>query len=160
MICQNCQHENDIKDKFCSYCGKSLTEEQKFEQLKERSREMAFMPTASRPSQLSQWLNERPARYKAYPALAIIKGIYAVIGWLLVIGSLLDLALTPQSLEGGAPHTTRYIVSGLAVFIGFVCIASSEVFRLMMDMAENADRQSILLTMLYHKLSDKPKEKI
>ncbi len=43
---------------------------------------------------------------------------------------------------------------------GFVSIALSMWVKLMLDLQDNADRQSILLTMLYyHRLSEKVQEK-
>jgi hypothetical protein len=157
MLCPKCHHDNDIKDKFCSYCGTSLMEEQRIERLKEQSRQVAA--------------SGQRIGHRSSPAL-FSSGLIGFFGWmaffigmaslLFGIGMLFQrsttpavsamLQLPPMAVVGEhIPTNFELFVNDLtapivlrwalwSIFAGMVMIACGDGLKLLTDLQERLNR--------------------
>ena len=178
IACSRCQAQNEDSSLYCIKCGERLPavdHQMLAEQLKERSRQLARENRSPAPLDI---LRDFPQPYKKnYPALSFISAILLTIGFVLCAGGLVGFGwvlINPNDAAGyietqpGDPRNVDITpltaalasggnifiasISGVAIYLGITSVAMAEALKLFMDLQENADRQSILLTMLLKKV--------
>ncbi len=164
MLCPNCKTDNDIKNKFCSRCGASLSEVQHDELLQEQSRQIAMRSQRSTLQIWEQAVNQQLPRYKYFPLLTTLKIVLLLCGFLLIIsscvGTIISLNLSDNAFRDIDSllniNTDIYRVILAAVFgawfpVGLGLITLSELISVALNVSENSDRQSMYLLMLYNR---------
>lgn len=120
--------------------------------------------------------NDEPElhEYKSYPTLSIIAQLVKFLGWLSIVVGIFLFFICIINVAPGIRRMLSDVISGNEsifiayllglfvvapsyIFIGLLLIAGGENIQLFIDLQENADRQSILLSLLYHQAKAKGK---
>jgi hypothetical protein len=153
-MCAHCGGRNHKDNRFCTRCGNTLSESAVILD------EIEYFKRQPRKDDEIE-LHE----YKSYPTLNIIAEVLKVCGFLAIVAGIILMYIFVLKLfagyESGYVHDLQLSISISelvitligslsALLIGLFMIAAGESIQLFIDLQENADRQSILLTMLYY----------
>ena len=155
--CPNCGSGNSIESSYCFKCGTRLVTEEEaiLNQIKD------YRPAPSqltdRISSLKRMMEYSPPGFHNYFSLMIIMGATLGIGVLLMIGGGVGIgsALAKPYPSNPTEITNRTLIivaSAGGIVIGFMLIAYGQYLKLLMDLQENADRQSIALHGIFNVL--------
>jgi len=131
--------------------------EEEVERLKEQSRQLAFDNYEPLPlplEKLENILKRFPPNFKSYSYLKFLNFLFGGTGIVL-------LFLSIGIVSTGYKEDVLVVAVIIFIFLfplGCICLALIPILVLMRDLQENADRQSILLTMLYDLMSKKAKK--
>jgi len=166
-MCNHCGQRNHKDNRFCSRCGSALSESavilDEIEYVKRHPREQDDEPEAH--------------EYKSYPVLNFVAIILKIGGCLMLAASLVLFVISITRIFGLGSTTVMthdsvkiigwetsswqvlifFISSLFSFFIGLLLVFYGEIIELFMDLQENADRQSILLSLLYYREKGKTK---
>jgi hypothetical protein len=142
MFCFKCRKLNTDDSSHCVYCGASLN-------------------GAVHITETERSLFENLTKEKEYRALSLVSDVIGFIGKLLIALSvvwaiILLIGLVAESfysdvLPLGISQISTAILlipPFVAFFAGIIWIAIAELIRLFIDLQRNADRQSIIMTLI------------
>ena len=158
-ICPNCGQRNYKDDRFCSRCGNAIDD------IAIIIDQMEYAKLQPKPNEENK-LHE----YKDYPMLSAITVLLKILGWLSIIAGVILFSFSIMNVLPGVRHLPieftngnliegfyffgwllgMFIASPFYVFIGLAFVAGGESLQLFIDLQENADRQSILLSLIYY----------
>lgn len=163
LLCPECGERNHITSRYCTRCGEALNDAAVI------LGEMDNVKRQPRPQQNDAL--DLP-KFKSYPVLGTIAQMVKFIGWLTIVAGIILFFICVSYVAPGVRFLPKDMSSGNGLFfligifilspsyilIGSLMIAGGESIQLFIDLQENADRQSILLTLLYNKAKEKGKK--